>query len=1206
MRASGEQMVLTATDLANFLSCRHRTGLEMAEANGKHQRPRWHDPLLKILFQRGLEHEKAYVESLQAGGRQVVSLADVGDPLAAEAQTLAAMRSGADIIVQAALSDGRWSGRPDVLRRTPEESDLGAWAYEVVDTKLARETRSGTILQLGLYSEMLGVAQGRRPEYFYVVTPALEAPVHEYRTDDYAAYFRLVRTQIARMVDLDDDVVLAANYPEPVDHCDVCPWSSGCSKKRRQDDHLSLVAGISRLQRRELESRSVSTLERLAQLPVPLAFKPRRGAVDTYVRVREQARVQFESRGRATPIHELRPLEAGKGLGRLPEPSAGDVFLDLEGDLFAAEGGREYLFGVVTIDPSGAPQYRSLWAFTEQQERQAFESVMDLVMESWKAHEGMHLYHYAPYEASAFKRLMGRYATRQQELDRLLRAGRFVDLYGVVRQGLRAGIERYSIKNLEILYGFNRAVPLPDASRSLLVMEQALELKCPETVAKEVRDLVQGYNEDDCQSAHRLRNWLEQLRSEVESTGAVVPRPTSEQGDPSAKVEESVQRVAALRARLLSGVPEAAVDRTEEQHARWLLAYLLDFHRRENNAGSWEYYRLRELPEEDLFDEPQALAGLEYVERVTVVLHKTSGKPTGSVIDRYRFPAQEMEIRRGHELKVQDGQKVGEVIEIDRTALTIDVKQGPSQKDNHPTAVFTSKYVKTDVLEDALCAIGEDVVASGSMSLAEGQPDPIARGLLLARPPRLRSGTLSPVSSESSVDVAVRVASDLDETVLAIQGPPGCGKTFSGGEMICALIQQGRTVGVTATGHKVIRNLLDAVNKAAKKKGMSVRLAHKTDDDDEGGSEGSWVTLVRDNEDALDALQSRSADVLGGTAWLWARPEFARAVDVLFVDEAGQMSLANVVAVSRAAKSIVLLGDPQQLEQPRKGSHPEGVATSALQHILGTHKTIPSDRGIFLGVTWRLAPRLCSFTSELFYEGRLTSKPGLVHQRLVGVGDFDGSGLRIIEADHSGNRNSSMEEVEIVADLVARLMAPGARWIDENGEGKQIPEVEQRVNVAPQEEAVPQIMLPAVRVRLDVRGLEHRQRLLPRDRAPALVHVGDENAERALAQARVGDRWCAEAPRGDRRIGKDRRGSAAQRDGRADRSQPLEHEPTFDGAVVVTLALDDVRLPVGRHRDPIALGKEEGLLEQDAADRIVDAGILSRPPVPRETCADLL
>ena len=1029
MRLVDSRLRFSATDLSNFLGCRHRAALEMGAARGRHERPVRNDPLLAILIARGLEHEKAYVDSLRPEAPVILDLSEEKDAGAAFAMTVEGMRAGADAIVQAGLRHGRWQGRPDVLRRVPEESELGAWSYEIVDTKLARETRAGTILQLGLYSEMLEPAQGRRPEFFTVIAPG-EGGRHVYRTDDYAAYFRQVRAQLEAIADDDDVVLAAAHYPEPVEHCDVCPWYARCSAKRRRDDHLSIVAGISRMQRDELEALGITTLEALAHVPVPLAIRPKRGALDTYLKVRAQARLQLESRGLLWPLHELRGLEEGRGLARLPEPSPGDVFLDLEGDSFARDGGREYLFGVVTVDAAGAPAYRAYWALSDAEERAAFESVMDLIAQAWQAHPGMHVYHYAPYEPSAFKRLMGRYATRVDELDELLRAERFVDLYGVVRQALLAGIERYSIKNLEALYGFTRAVELADASRNLRRMEQALELGCGAAIAPEVRAAVQGYNEDDCVSTLRLREWLEKLRAEVERSGSPVPRPVPRPGEPSEKLHARTQRVAELRARLLDGLPAARAERSEEQQARWLLAYLLDWHRREDKAGWWEYYRLRDLAEDDLFDEPRAIAGLTFEERLGFVPHKTTGKPTKSVIDRYRYPAQEMEIRPGDELKMKDG-AFGKVKAVDRDALTIDIRKGPDRAEQHPGAVFAHKYIPPTALEDALYRIGERAAAIGQVTADAADPNPLAGQLLLARTPRLRSGTIAPSAGETAVDVAVRAAGVLDRTVLAIQGPPGTGKTWSGAEMICALVRQGRKVGVTATGHKVIQNLLQAVAKAANEKKQTVRLAHKNDEGE--GDPPPPIVGLAGNEEPLAALQSGMADVVGGTAWLWSREEYAGAVDVLFVDEAGQMSLANVLAASGAAGSIVLLGDPQQLDQPQKGTHPEGVGASALEHVIGDHPTIPPERGLFLPVTWRLAPSLCAFTSELFYDGKLGSKPGLERQRLAGAAGLEGSGLRVVSVEHDGNRNFSVEEVEVVAGLVERLTAPGSRWVDEDG-----------------------------------------------------------------------------------------------------------------------------------------------------------------------------
>lgn len=1029
MRSLAGGITLSATDLSHFLNCRHRTALELGEARGRQKRPQFNDPVLEALLARGLEHERQYVASLDNGGRKVVNLGEVKDRNNAIAQTLAALSAGVDVVVQGALEDRRWYGRPDVLLRTPGQSAFGDSRYEVADTKLARETKGGTILQLGLYCEMLARVQGVSPERFYVVTPETGATVHEYRVNDYAAYFRLIRARLEAAVTQDDDVLAAANYPEPVDHCDVCAWSSVCSKKRRADDHLSLVAGISRLQRHELESRDVPTLAKLADLPVPIPFKPKRGAAETYVRVHEQARVQKLARDTNQLVCELiLPIEADAGLCRLPDPSGRDLFLDLEGDPFVGEGGREYLFGVVSVGDDGKPVYRAFWAESEKEERAAFDAVMALIMDAWAADPGMHVYHYAPYEPSAFKRLSCRYATREQDIDRLLRGGRFVDLYHVVRQALRAGVERYSIKNMEPFYGFDRNVPLLDASRSLRAIEQALELDRLDTVTPELRAAVQGYNEDDCVSTLRLRDWLERKRVELIAAGTEVSRPGPKEDDAPEKLNDREVRVAALRERLLAGIPEDAEARTEAQWALWRLAYLLDWHRRESKAGWWEYFRLVELPDEDLFDEPSAVAGLEFVERTGLVPNKKTGKLTGSVVDRYRYPSQEMEIRARDEMKLTDGTKFGEVVRVDRFARTIDVQKGPKKAEVHPIAMFAHSHVPTEVLEDSIFR-SANAVANGDAAVS-------VRRLLSADPPTLLAGAFAPKGKESATNFAVRIATDLDQTTLAIQGPPGAGKTFTGARMICELVKAGKRVGVTANSHKVIRKLLDDVSERAAKDHVAAKIAHKVNEAEADAVDGT-VREVTDNDEALTLLKDADVNVLGGTVWLWAREDFAWAVDVLFVDEAGQMSLANVLAVAPAANSIVLLGDPQQLEQPKKGSHPEGVNDSALQHILGKHQTITPDRGIFLPVTWRLAPEICRFTSEAFYDARLTAKDGLENQRLVGSAFADGA-LWSVEVNHDGNRNASDEEVEAVAALVACLSAPGSQWIDENGDARQI------------------------------------------------------------------------------------------------------------------------------------------------------------------------
>jgi predicted RecB family nuclease len=215
MRMSGSAIELSASDLSGFLSCVHLTALDMAVAQGKRGAPTWVDPVLIVLRERGLDHERGYVEELRAQGLSITDLDEFpGED--AVARCVEAMRTGVDVILQPALHNGRWFGRPDVLRRNGLPSALGAWSYEVVDTKLAKETRGGTILQLGLYSELLGDVQGRTPERFHVVTPDPVTPVHTYRVDDFAAYFRLIRKRL-EATSLQDYVSLGAeNYPEPV------------------------------------------------------------------------------------------------------------------------------------------------------------------------------------------------------------------------------------------------------------------------------------------------------------------------------------------------------------------------------------------------------------------------------------------------------------------------------------------------------------------------------------------------------------------------------------------------------------------------------------------------------------------------------------------------------------------------------------------------------------------------------------------------------------------------------------------------------------------------------------------------------------------------------------------------------------------------------------------------------------------------------
>ena len=382
-------------------------------------------------------------------------------------------------------------------------------------------------------------------------------------------------------------------------------------------------------------------------------------------------------------------------------------------------------------------------------------------------------------------------------------------------------------------------------------------------------------------------------------------------------------------------------------------------------------------------------------------------------------------MRGGEDLRNLGGAKLGKVDAISLDQRWVDIKKRMDSADIHPEATFSHKVIETEVLANALVRIGEYVADHGM----EGDgPLRAARDLLLRRRPRI-GGQPIQLYGEPALDAALRVAPGIESGLFPIQGPPGSGKTHTGARMICALVKAGKTVGVTANSHKVIRNLLDMVVEAGAEMGVDVRCIQKSS---EMEPDQPQLRFAKNNADLLEAIGNGS-NVAGGTAWVWASPEAVLAVDVLFIDEAAQMALPNVLAASQAATSIVLLGDPQQLDQPVLGSHPEGTGVSALHHILDDQKTIAADRGLFLTETWRLHPDICAYTSELFYEGRLHPRPGLEFQAIRSPGRVNGTGLRYIAVPTEGNQSSSPEEADCVRNLVDEILASGTTWIDKHG-----------------------------------------------------------------------------------------------------------------------------------------------------------------------------
>jgi uncharacterized protein len=918
------------------------------------------------------------------------------------------------VIYQATFFDGRWMGHADFLLRVDAQTELGDWGYEPADAKLARSVRARAVLQLCSYAEQVGRLQGCRPQHVHVIGGDLVS--HPYRLRDYAAYYRRAKAGLENAV-LGDPV---ATYPHPVEHCAICRWRDDCDERRRADDHLSLVAGMRRDQTKKLMAAGVSTLGDLAKTRAKFAVSRIGGP--TLARLRHQAQLQAEQRRTGEVTAELvEPIEDGRGLSNLPAPSSGDLFFDMEGDPFAGDEGLEYLFGVTELT-EGKPVFHAFWGHDAASERRAFEDFMDLVMTQLAKDPEMHVYHYAPYEPSALKRLAGRHATREDDVDRLLRGGVLVDLYQVVRQGIFVSQESYSIKKLEPLYMATREGAITDAGSSIVAYESWLETADAQTLLD-----IEAYNRDDCESTWHLRDWLEQRRGDAErAAGAPLSRPAHRSGEPAEAQAADESETEALVRRLTTGIPDDPDDRSPTQAATWLLAQLVGWHRREARPEWWAYYARLGMSDDELVIDAEAIGDLEYEGVIDEVAR--------SLVFRYRFPF-EQEHKIGMADTVLDPRteaSCGTVVGLNSAEGTLDLKRATYSTAPHPTAVVPRQPVDTAVVRKALARIAVWVAENSIDAMG---PYQAVRDLLLRRPPRFDgvvAGHRLTAPGEGSLDAALRLAGSVDETCLPIQGPPGSGKTWTGARMILDLIGNGRTVGVTAMSHKAIGNLLDAVSRFAAESGRSVRALQKASEDQRCGS--AIVECTSDNKVVDQRLAAATVDLVAGTQWLFARPEMQGKLDVLFVDEAGQMSLANTVAMGAAAKSLVLLGDPQQLPQPQQGTHPQGAGASALEHLLGEDATVPADRGLFLDRTWRLHPDICDFISESFYEGRLKPDASCSRQVVAGGEWAGGTGVRWVPVDHDGNRSASPEEATEVARGVKALL--GRQWTDQEGNSR--------------------------------------------------------------------------------------------------------------------------------------------------------------------------
>jgi len=956
------RLTFSPSDLSDYLACEHLTQLERRVALGELAKPETANPEAELVFRKGEEHERAYLDRLRAEGKTVVeiSLEPDHDWERAARDTEEAITIGGDVVYQAVFVDEGWRGVADFLERQ------SGGTYEAVDTKLARHAKPAHVLQLCFYSEQLARVQGVAPKHFHVELGSGER--ESFRPEDFGAYYRRLRDRFLAFASEPRET-----EPYPVAFCERCDFLPRCQEEWSGADHLSQVAGLRRSQFEKFRAAGVDTLAGLA------AWEDVEG---TLARLREQAALQLHARETGEQAYALVPPIPETGFALLPEPSPGDLFFDMEGNPFwDPKGGLEYLFGVLWQE-GGGTRFQPFWARDRESERRAFEGLVDLVHERLRQDPRLHVYHYASYEVTALRRLMGEYGTREREVDDLLRRGVLVDLYAVVRNAVRVSQPRYSLKNLEVFLPIEREAEIKEGGASILMFEEWMRTRDDAILAE-----IGAYNEEDCLATLLLRDWLIELREEAMARFGPIPVPEAIE---SREVWPEKAERAELRASLLeTGDPAAA-----------LAGELLDYHDRERKPVWWAFFERVEATLAELVEDAESIGLLELVSGPEPVARSRAWT--------FTFPPQEHKLGAGQEpIDPATRSGAGEILELDREERTLVLKRGPKLEEVPlPQALIPGRPYDTPSQEDALARLGRSLLARDARYPALES--------VLRRTPHPRS------VQTNDLDEMTRLLLSLDGGHLFVQGPPGSGKTWTGGRLVARLLAGGKRVGVASTSHKAIHKLLDEVEAGADELGLDLRGCKKAS----GGNPESFYESGR-IENRTSVEECLGWPLAAGTAWLFAHPSFDRTLDFLFVDEGGQVSLADALAMGASARNLVLLGDPLQLGQVLQGSHPEGASASVLEHLLGDAGTIPEDRGIFLERTFRLHPDVCRYISEAFYEERLVWDPSTAERSTP----FE-TGVRYLPVPHEGRRQESPEEAERIRAEIGRMLTAGMRESD--------------------------------------------------------------------------------------------------------------------------------------------------------------------------------
>lgn len=968
-----------------------------------------------------------------------------GDQIAA---TLELMKSAVPVIYQGSLRHriGRaeFSGRPDFLVRADYELDFenekliarqvtehaGKTGYIAWDAKLAGSAKPNYLLQVALYIDALDSVGQKAPDALHGLVLGSRR-VETFEEGDVLPAMRQARKNL---IDLFDQLATAKNLSEfelenlslfcPIaSSCAICEYPELCEHTRVEIDHLVQVAGINKSQIQKLETAGIHTMAQLAEATDdqrPSDFVP--GSFD---KLRKQAKLQTSFKTTGKHSYELLP---DPEIGVLPPASERDVFFDMEGFPYFAQGGLEYLFGAV--DRSG--KFFAFWAHDREQEKQAFIDFVEFVVAQMNADPAAHIYHYAAYEQTALNRLAARHGVMEKEITQLFEEDRFIDLYKVVRGSLLVSQPSYSIKYLEPVYGFDRTGEVENAAASIDEYEAyRIAVELGDSAAEELLNNIGDYNKTDCISTLKLYEWLASLdgaggkyakfRQAVAAKKAARLEAKSSADGSLNKAELELERLIRETKNLMAAVEhlDLGKDPALDYNAKiWLaITHSMLYYNREEVIHWRDLHIRREATDEALATDRKALITRDC--RLQGEDPMRGSNKTRQTFSYWVEPGQTAFFKADDEIYVrydiganQHEIDKGKVVSNHDDQIIFTRETTPENRRYQPNAILANEWVpivpKPEAVADWVKAI-TDRWQDPSKQAPSG--DAVMDLLMRRKPNLIGGGRLPTADTNDYLPAIIEAVEKLDRSTLAIQGPPGSGKTYLASRTIEHLVAKGKSVAVVANSHSAIENLLQGCRDAGV---PTQKIAKRNASKDKQPK--PWLVPGNNGELANWRSQNYAAgSVVGGTSWVFCAAQIAaQNFDYLFVDEAAQFSLVDAIAVGANATNIVLLGDPQQLTQVVQAVHPGGVDNSALGHYMGEQKILDADHGYFVEVTRRMHPKVNAPVSWLSYEGRLHSHSETEKRVLAGTEP----GLTAIEVQHQNNSTHSIEEVQQVLSLI--------------------------------------------------------------------------------------------------------------------------------------------------------------------------------------------